>query len=222
MKLGLPQNSMARRSGQRGKDLQHRLPLRVSLTIILDTQSQNRYPGSSVTVFGTVAAKNPPQASLSFVVDNSITGTYTAPDDLPSDIHHEALWTSPTMNEGSHTIVITQIAAQTAGVIFLDYIMYNTSSSTVHPYFIDDRDPWIKYTAAWRKFGSDPDFQHTSQGSTFAGDSFSLPFEGKCQRLPVRSSSLTDLQGSQSHIMGELTMAGKKFRGISGFRENDE
>ncbi|KAJ7819770.1 hypothetical protein B0H14DRAFT_1352172 [Mycena olivaceomarginata] len=83
------------------------------------------------------------------------------------------------MNEGSHTIVITQIAAQTAGVIFLDYIMYNTSSSTVHPYFIDDRDPRIKYTAAWRKFGSDPDFQHTSQGSTFAGDSFSLPFEGK-------------------------------------------
>ncbi|KAJ7819775.1 hypothetical protein B0H14DRAFT_3876539 [Mycena olivaceomarginata] len=57
--------------------------------------------------------------------------------------------------------------------------MYNTSSSTVHPYFIDDRDPRIKYTAAWRKFGSDPDFQHTSQGSTFAGDSFSLQFEGK-------------------------------------------
>jgi hypothetical protein len=190
--------------------------------IILDTQSQNRYyPGSSVTVFGTVGVRNPPQASLSFVVDNSITGAYTAPS-LPSDIHHEALWTSPTLNEGSHTIVITQTTAQSAGVIFLDYIMYNTSSSTVHPYFIDDRDPRIKYSAAWRKFGSDPDFQHTSQGSTFAGDSFSLQFEGKCQRLPVRSSSLTALQGSQSHIMRELTMAGKKFLGISGFRDNDE
>ncbi|KAJ7886222.1 hypothetical protein B0H14DRAFT_3431428 [Mycena olivaceomarginata] len=37
----------------------------------------------------------------------------------------------------------------------------------------------VSLVATWRKFGSDPDFQHTSQGSTFAGDSFSLQFEGK-------------------------------------------
>jgi hypothetical protein len=155
------------------------------------------------------------------MVDNSITGTYTAPI-LASDIHHEALWTSPTMHEGSHTIVVTQTAAQSAGVIFLDYIIYNTISSTVHPYFIDDRDLRIKYSATWRKFGSGSDFQHTSEGSTFAGDSFSLQFEGECQLHPVRLSSLMVSQGSLSRIMGELIMAGKRFQGISGFRENDE
>ncbi|KAJ7788946.1 hypothetical protein B0H14DRAFT_2627722 [Mycena olivaceomarginata] len=144
-------------------------------------KSQDLYPGSSVTVFGTVAAKNPPQASLRFVVDNSITGTYTTPT-LASNIHHEALWTLPTMHEGLHTIVITQTAAQSAGVIFPDYIMYNTISSTVHPYFIDDHDLRIKYSITWKKFGSESDFQHTSEGSTFAGDSFSLQFKGKCIR----------------------------------------
>ncbi|KAJ7312470.1 hypothetical protein DFH08DRAFT_447552 [Mycena albidolilacea] len=45
-------------------------------------------------------------------------------------------------------------------------------------YFIDDRDAQIKYTPAWRTFGSDIDFQHTSQASTNAGDSLSLAFEG--------------------------------------------
>ncbi|KAJ6483334.1 hypothetical protein C8R45DRAFT_802120, partial [Mycena sanguinolenta] len=45
-------------------------------------------------------------------------------------------------------------------------------------YFIDDRDPRIEYTPAWNKSGSDIDLQHTSQGSTIAGDSLTLPFEG--------------------------------------------
>jgi hypothetical protein len=137
------------------------------------------------------------------VVDNSVTGTYTTPT-LTSDIHHEALWTSPTMHKGSHTIVITQTAAQSAGVIFLDYIMYNTISSTVHPYFIDDRDLRIKYSTTWKKFGSESNFQHSSEGSTFAGDSFSLQFEGKCQLLPVRLFSLMASQASPSCIKGEL------------------
>ncbi|KAJ6585639.1 hypothetical protein B0H19DRAFT_857570, partial [Mycena capillaripes] len=44
---------------------------------------------------------------------------------------------------------------------------------------IDDRDPRIQYTPAWKKFASNLDFQHTSQGSTEVGDSFSFQFEGK-------------------------------------------
>ncbi|KAJ7210581.1 hypothetical protein B0H12DRAFT_979339, partial [Mycena haematopus] len=82
------------------------------------------FVGTSVTVFGTVGAISPPQASLSFLVDNSITGTYTPPNNLASNIHHEALWTSPTLNDSSHTLVITQTTAQSVGVIFLDYMMY--------------------------------------------------------------------------------------------------
>ncbi|KAK7049116.1 hypothetical protein R3P38DRAFT_3175366 [Favolaschia claudopus] len=137
------------------------------------------FVGTSVTVFGTVATSDSPQASMTFLVDGIIGGTYTPPSNTTSNIHHEALWVSPTLTDASHTLVITQTAAQTQGEIFLDYVMYNTTSSSARSYFIDDRDPRIIYTPAWRKFGSDVDFQHTSQGSTSAGDSFRLEFEGE-------------------------------------------
>ncbi|KAK7049134.1 hypothetical protein R3P38DRAFT_2872826 [Favolaschia claudopus] len=137
------------------------------------------FVGTSITIFGTVAAKTSPQASLDFSIDNSSSGIYTPPSNMSSDIHHEALWVSPPLNDGSHTLVITQTAAETQGEIYLDYIMYNTTSSSVRSHFIDDRDPRIIYTPAWRKLSSELDFQHTSQGSSSKGDTFSLRFEGK-------------------------------------------
>ncbi|KAJ6530950.1 hypothetical protein DFH09DRAFT_140911 [Mycena vulgaris] len=136
------------------------------------------FVGTSIGVFGTVAAKNPPQSSLTFLVDNSIQGTYTPPANMLADIHHEELWASPTLGSGSHTLVITQSAAQALGVIFLDYFMFNTTSTSIKSYFIDDRDARVTYTPEWRKFIGDNDFMHTSQESTSPGDSFSLKFEG--------------------------------------------
>ncbi|KAF7336275.1 hypothetical protein MVEN_02175800 [Mycena venus] len=136
------------------------------------------FTGTSITVYGSVAARNPPQSSLTFALDGSIAGTYTPPSDMAADIHHEALWTSPTVSSGSHTLVITQTTAETSGAIYLDYIMYDTTSTSL-PYFIDDRDPRITYTPAWTEEGSDEDFQHTCQRTSSTGDSFSLTFEGK-------------------------------------------
>ncbi|KAJ7237800.1 hypothetical protein C8J57DRAFT_1566670 [Mycena rebaudengoi] len=133
--------------------------------------------GTSITVYGTVAAWNPPLASWEFAIDGAKVGEYE-PVGLTADIHHEAIWTSPTIASSSHTLTITQSAAQSLGVLFLDYLMYTTSAA-VNAYFIDDRDPRITYTPSWRRFGSDPDFQHTSQGSTSAGDKFSFEFEGE-------------------------------------------
>jgi hypothetical protein len=99
---------------------------------------------------------------------------------MTADIHHEPLWTSPSssLNNDSHTLVIKQTAAASGGVIFLDYIIYSTTSTSVSSYFIDDRDARIQYTPAWRLFGSEGDFQHTSQASTSMGDRFSLKFDG--------------------------------------------
>ncbi|KAJ7206339.1 hypothetical protein GGX14DRAFT_698435 [Mycena pura] len=137
------------------------------------------FVGTSITVFGTVAAIDPPQApSMEFVIDNTV-GTYTPAKNMTADVHHEALYTSPTMSNGTHTLVMTQSAAQAAGVMYLDYIMYNTTSTDVGQYFIDDRDPRIQYDPQWGMFGSDPDFQHTSQASSSAGASLTLPFEGR-------------------------------------------
>lgn len=148
-------------------------------------------------VYGSVAAINPPKASMSFVVDNSISGSYTPSGDMSADVHHQALWASPTMSNGSHTLVITQTAAQPSGVIYLDYFLYNTSSTAVDAYFIDDRDARIAYTGGWRQFGSDTDFQHTSQGSSSKGDSFAVHFEGArlCSTGPLITQVV--FQGSQ-------------------------
>ncbi|KAF7359833.1 hypothetical protein MVEN_00708700 [Mycena venus] len=135
------------------------------------------FEGTSIGVYATVAAINPPQSSLSFLVDNSISGTYTPPGNLESDVHHQELWTSPTLSDGTHTLVITQTTAQNA-VIYLDYFLYNTTSTSVAAYFIDDRDPRIKYTGGWRELESEGYFKHTSQGSSTKGDSLSFTFEG--------------------------------------------
>ncbi|KAJ7307760.1 hypothetical protein DFH08DRAFT_1088566 [Mycena albidolilacea] len=138
------------------------------------------FGGSSVKIYGSVAA-NPGQASLGFVIDQSLTGSYSAKQG-GTGLYHELLWESPTLSEGSHTLVITQTAAQSNGVIYLDYIMYETESA-VGTYFVDDRDPRIAYTPAWRQFVSENDFQHTSSESTNPGDSFSFQFEGSAIQL---------------------------------------
>ncbi|KAJ6566609.1 hypothetical protein B0H19DRAFT_1257810 [Mycena capillaripes] len=136
--------------------------------------------GTSVTVYGTVA-NNPAQpASLSFLVDNSIQGTYSFKSNATVVLYNEPLWESPPMTNGSHTLVITQTAVQVGGVIFLDYLTYTSTSPSVGTYFIDDRDPSIAYSAAWTQVtGATLDFQHTSQTSTAPGASLSIPFSGR-------------------------------------------
>ncbi|KAJ7320796.1 hypothetical protein DFH08DRAFT_754014 [Mycena albidolilacea] len=140
--------------------------------------------GTSVTVYATVASKTLEiQPIWSFVVDGTVTGTYT-PNNIPPDgVHHQVLWTSSAspLQNGSHTLVITQSQAASGSnkVIFMDYITYTTTSASVESYFIDDRDPQIKYTPAWRQFGSDGDFEHTSQATSSVGDFLTFTFEGK-------------------------------------------
>ncbi|KAF7357274.1 hypothetical protein MSAN_01322800 [Mycena sanguinolenta] len=137
------------------------------------------FVGTSVSVYATVGVEGASQASIEFVVDDSITGKYVAPN-LTATIHHELLWGSPTLSNGTHTLVITQgvTPASTSGVICIDYIMYDTTS-TFSTYFIDDRDRRITYSPGWVQDGSDGDFQHTSQRTSAPGESFTLEFEGQ-------------------------------------------
>ncbi|KAJ7439102.1 hypothetical protein FB451DRAFT_1378068 [Mycena latifolia] len=138
------------------------------------------FAGTSVSVFGSVSAVQSPQVSFTFLVDNTTQGTYSPPTGMSADLHHELFWASPALDDSQHTIVITQTQAQPDGlsVIYLDYLMWNTTSVDVPAYFIDDRDPRVVYTPAWRLFGSDLDFMHTSQGSSTTGDSLTLQFDG--------------------------------------------
>ncbi|KAJ7185332.1 hypothetical protein C8R46DRAFT_1060162 [Mycena filopes] len=143
------------------------------------TSASFTFVGSSVSVYGTVAAKNPPDAAMSFAVDKTVTGTFTPPSGMTADVHHQTLWASPALGNGTHTLVITQTQAQTACVLFLDYLMYQTAADTVGPYLVDDGDSRIKYTTAWTEAGAEYDLLHTTHGSSAAGASFSFPFQGK-------------------------------------------
>ncbi|KAK6966835.1 hypothetical protein R3P38DRAFT_3245361 [Favolaschia claudopus] len=140
------------------------------------------FVGTSVTVYGTIGARNiTTQPTWTFTVDGSLLGTFTPTQGMTADVHHQALWTSPSLslNDGTHNLVIQQTSATTTGVLFLDYIMFTTTSASVSAYFVDDRDTRIQYNPAWQFFGSDGDFQHTSQASRAQGDELTLQFDGK-------------------------------------------
>ncbi|KAJ7717018.1 hypothetical protein B0H16DRAFT_448431 [Mycena metata] len=136
------------------------------------------FTGTSVTVYSTLAAQKTPNVTMSFAVDTTTTGTFTVPS-LTSDVHHQSIWASPILENGTHTLVITQTEAQSACVVYLDYILYQTTSDTAGPYFIDDTDPRITYTPSWTSAGLDYDFLHSTHGSVGEGDSFSFTFEGR-------------------------------------------
>ncbi|KAK6966820.1 hypothetical protein R3P38DRAFT_3245346 [Favolaschia claudopus] len=123
------------------------------------------FAGTSVTVYGTIAAHNlTTQPTLTFTVDGSPLGSFTPVNGLSAPVHHQALWTSPSLslNDGSHDLVITQTSLVSDTVIFMDYIMFTTTSASVSAYFVDDRD-----------------MRHTSQASRGKGDSLTLQFDGQ-------------------------------------------
>ncbi|KAJ7727582.1 hypothetical protein B0H16DRAFT_250922 [Mycena metata] len=143
------------------------------------TSASYTFVGTSVTVYATIAAKDPPDAAMSFELDKTTTGTFVPPSGATYDIHHQPVWASPVLEDGTHTLVITQTQAQTACVIFLDHISYETTSDTAGPYFIDDGDPRITYSASWTSAGAEYDFMHTTHGSTAVGATLSFTFQGQ-------------------------------------------
>jgi len=106
------------------------------------------FVGTSITIYVTISAKNrTPRASWTFVFDGSIAGTHLSPFNLTADIHRKPVWTSPSSSatDAPHTLVITQTVAPSDGVIYLDYLIYTTTSTSVGSYFLDDSDPRITY-----------------------------------------------------------------------------
>ncbi|KAF7304203.1 hypothetical protein MIND_00652400 [Mycena indigotica] len=136
------------------------------------------FVGTSISVYGTIAV-NTTAGALSFVLDNRSSATYT-PTNMPSVIHHEQFYSSGTIANGSHSLVITQTAVDPARcVLFLDYITYQATVDGPGPYFIDDRDTTIAYTPAWTDFGSEQDFMHTSRATPGAGAKLTYTFNGR-------------------------------------------
>ncbi|KAF7345865.1 hypothetical protein MVEN_01608400 [Mycena venus] len=91
------------------------------------------FVGRSIAVYGSVSVEHPAIASMSFVIDNSTTGSYTPPDDIDAALTRAVLWSSPSMTEGSHKLVITQTKANGQGQIYLDYLLFQTALAASDP-----------------------------------------------------------------------------------------
>jgi len=139
------------------------------------------FEGSSISVYATVGPSKGQGASMSFSLDEVPQTPFTAPGSTTSTTHHQLLWASGPLSESSHTLVITQNSQEEQ--IFLDYFLYNTTSTSGKSLFIDDSDLGVNYSTGWETQGSEEYFQQvarTCQGDqcslslTFEGDSFSI------------------------------------------------
>ncbi|KAJ7720869.1 hypothetical protein DFH07DRAFT_858305 [Mycena maculata] len=147
------------------------------------------FTGSSVTVFGTLGP--PPNlgnaSSMLFSIDQGTPSAFIAPA-IDNTTHHELIWTSGPLAEESHTLVITQNSP--IRQIFLDYFLYNTTSSTEgKTVFIDDSDAPVQYLGDWAPQSNEEYFQHTAHLCETPGCSASLAFEGTSVTLQGQVSS---------------------------------
>ncbi|KAJ6451787.1 hypothetical protein C8R45DRAFT_1223752 [Mycena sanguinolenta] len=91
------------------------------------------FVGSLIAVYGSVSVEHPAIASMSFMVDNLTTGSYTPADDIDAALTRAVLWSSPSMGEGSHKLVMTQTKANGQGQIYLDYLIFQTALAASDP-----------------------------------------------------------------------------------------
>ncbi|KAJ6530929.1 hypothetical protein DFH09DRAFT_1183698 [Mycena vulgaris] len=137
-----------------------------------------QFEGTSISVYGTVAIGN--GASMAFHVDQSPDTPYTAPA-TGSAINYQLLWTSDVLPDGPHTLFITATSSGTSHTnqnIFLDYFMYNTTSTAGKTLFLDDSDARVVYSGEWNASSSEGFFQNTVHVSKSPSSTVSLTFEG--------------------------------------------
>ncbi|KAJ7490740.1 hypothetical protein FB451DRAFT_1389505 [Mycena latifolia] len=134
------------------------------------------FEGTSIGIFGTVGPGN--GATMNFSVDQSPRSSYTAPP-APSALFHQLLWSSGLLSDGSHTLLITHDSSEIQkSAIFLDYILYNTTSTAGKTLFVDDSDARAEYSSGWNTTDGNGNFKQAAHLSTSAGSSVSLAFEG--------------------------------------------
>ncbi|KAJ6511173.1 hypothetical protein C8R45DRAFT_859041 [Mycena sanguinolenta] len=113
------------------------------------------FEGISIGVYGSVAPSSG-HSSLNFSIDGMDMGSYTAPPVLNA-VHNRLFWTSPVLNETQHTLVITvnhmhvvsnknQMHPSQSPILYLDYFIYNTTSTAGKMLLIDDTDGSVTYS----------------------------------------------------------------------------
>ncbi|KAJ7274687.1 hypothetical protein C8J57DRAFT_1312485 [Mycena rebaudengoi] len=90
--------------------------------------AEYNFNGTSISVFARVAAnRNNATNLLNFVIDGTILGSEILQTNQ-FERFHENVYTSPTLADGPHNMVIT--LTTTSGDVFLDYMIYEVSPNT--------------------------------------------------------------------------------------------
>jgi len=106
---------------------------------------------------------------------------------VPVATHNLLFWTSPVFPEASHRLVVTVDQDTSLGAsvnplnrtFFLDYFVYNTTSTAGKPVVIDDSDASVKYSTEWKAVNdSDSSLERTEHVSGAVGSAVALSFEG--------------------------------------------
>ncbi|KAF7298550.1 hypothetical protein MIND_00801700 [Mycena indigotica] len=103
--------------------------------------AQLTFSGTSISVFGTIAPGNG-QSSMDFSIDDGPATTFQPPPVPSTDkdgVHHQPLFASTALSEGSHTIRMTSSGSDISQ-IFLDYFLVRTTEVAGKKVFIDDAD----------------------------------------------------------------------------------
>ncbi|KAF8146339.1 hypothetical protein K438DRAFT_1869913 [Mycena galopus ATCC 62051] len=136
------------------------------------------FKGTSISVYGTIAG----EGKLNFSIDGVVVASYQSPE-VDHAFYNQLFWTSPPLTEASHQLVVTvdddSSTDSSDRSIFLDYFIYNTTSTAGKTVLFDDSDTSLAYSPDWQaNTGSDSSLQSTEHVSTSAGASVSLSFEG--------------------------------------------
>ncbi|KAF7361050.1 hypothetical protein MSAN_01135700 [Mycena sanguinolenta] len=145
------------------------------------------FEGTSISVYGSIAP-NSGHSSLNFSIDGVDIDSYRRP--VSNAVHNQLFWKSPVFNETQHTLVVTVLDSDSESrgmhdpfrnpAFYLDYFIYNTTSTAGKTLLIDDTDASVTYSAdGWRSDNdTDTCLESTQHVSASVGSWAAVSFNG--------------------------------------------
>jgi hypothetical protein len=117
--------------------------------------------------------------TATFSIDSSVTQSYNAPVATQVE-YHQKFWVSPTLQNGSHTLIIAVSDETHPPRLFFDYFLCSLSAGSLQnqTLFIDDSDPQVQYQGDWLVNNSQSVFGGTIHINGGSPASAALYFKG--------------------------------------------
>ncbi|KAF8158787.1 hypothetical protein K438DRAFT_2026036 [Mycena galopus ATCC 62051] len=138
------------------------------------------FNGTYIAVYGTVASNG--SAGWNFSIDGRPSGAFIVTEQSAPG-NNIPFWNSSALEDAAHTLTIVvdhDSKISNARTLFLDYFVYNTTSTAEKSVLIDDSETVvITYSPDWQACNDcDSNLQRTQHVSGADGSSVALCFEG--------------------------------------------